>query len=210
MAIEDVPCSLGSASILPKRLWAPARLGASRLDDDEGVRERGLVGDGQVDKGFGPRRENRFEPLGRASGEPHGRLAGGQIDHSHVAPEHSAAQSRPQRLGAGFLGGKPLGVGGGAPGPRFRPALFGLGEAAIDESPAEAFDRPLDSPYVAEIAADPDDHRRRSVGARPSSIAARIDFTVSARPTKIASPIRKWPMLSSTTCGRPAITRADS
>ena len=36
---------------------------------------------------------------------------------------------------------------------------------------------------------------------RADSIAARIWRTLPFSPTKIASPIRKWPMLSSTTCG---------
>ena len=48
-------------------------------------------------------------------------------------------------------------------------------------------------------------HRRL---ARPRSIAARIRRTASARPTKIASPIRKWPMLSSTISGSAAIRSA--
>ncbi len=46
--------------------------------------------------------------------------------------------------------------------------------------------------------------------ARPRSIAARIVRTASARPAKIASPIRKWPMLSSTISGSAAIVSAVS
>ena len=41
--------------------------------------------------------------------------------------------------------------------------------------------------------------------ARASSINRRIRRIASARPTKIASPIRKWPMLSSATCGMAAM-----
>jgi len=149
-----------------------------------------------------------LESLRGAAGESHGRLAGRQVDDPHVAPEDPAAEPRSQGLGASLLGREPLGVGGGATGPRVRPALFDLGEAAVDEPPAEPVERLLDPPNVAKVAADADDHRRRSAGARPSSIAARIVLTVSARPTNIASPIRKWPMLSSTICGSPAMTRA--
>ena len=115
-----------------------------------------------------------------------------------------------QGLGASLLGGKALGVRRGAPGACVRPALFDLGEAAVDEPLTEPVERLFDSPNVAKVAADPDNHRRRSAGARPSSIAARIVLTVSARPTNIASPIRKWPMLSSTICGSPAMMRDES
>ena len=95
-------------------------------------------------------------------------------------------------------------------GPPLRAALLGLGEATVNEALAEALKRSLDALDVAEVAADPDDHRRRSADARPSAIAKRIAFTVSASPTKIASPTRKWPMLSSTICGSAAIRRAVS
>ena len=44
--------------------------------------------------------------------------------------------------------------------------------------------------------------------ARPRSMAVRIVFTASARPENTASPIRKWPMLSSTISGSAAIASA--
>ncbi len=45
---------------------------------------------------------------------------------------------------------------------------------------------------------------------RPSSMAARMAFTAGPRPVKIASPIRKWPMLSSMICRIPEMVRAVS
>ena len=51
------------------------------------------------------------EPRERAAGELHGRPAGRQIDHPHVAPEHARPQPGAERLGAGLLGGKALGIG---------------------------------------------------------------------------------------------------
>ena len=53
--------------------------------------------------------------------------------------------------------------------------------------------------------------RLNDAGIRVSLfIAARMRWTLSARPTKIASPTRKWPMLSSTISGSAAICRAVS
>ena len=74
----------------------------------------------------------------------HGRLAGGQVDHPHVAPEHAPPHAGAQRLGAGLLGGEALGVGGGAVGPPVGLALLDLGEAPGDEALAEALERLLD------------------------------------------------------------------
>ena len=51
------------------------------------------------------------EALERAAGELHGRTTRRQVDHAHVAPEHARAQAGAERLGAGLLGGEPLGVG---------------------------------------------------------------------------------------------------
>src|SRR5271166_312401 len=180
------------------------------LDDDEGLGERRLVGDGQVNDGLGPGRQDRPEASRRAAAQAHRRLAGGEIDHAHVAPIDAAPEAGAERLGAGLLGRKPLGVGGRARRAPVRLPPLGLGEAAADEALAVSRERLFDAADVAKVAADAKDHCRPSATARPASIAARMHFTLSARPTKIASPIRKWPMLSSTICGRAAITRAES
>jgi hypothetical protein len=48
----------------------------------------------------------------------------------------------------------------------------------------------LDPADINEIGIDAEDHVCRAL-ARPRSIAARITFTTSARPSNIASPTRK-------------------
>ena len=63
----------------------------------------------------------------------------------------------------------------------------------------------LDAADVDEVGAEAEDHAftsslwggRREVIIRASSINARMRRMEASRPTKIASPIRKWPMLSS-------------
>ena len=70
-------------------------------------------------------RRERVEALSRAAGQRHGRPAGRQVDHAHVAPPHAAANAGAERLGAGLLGGEALGVGLGA-------VLAALGLGALD------------------------------------------------------------------------------
>ena len=122
------------------------------------------------------------------------RAPAGQVDHAHVAPEDALAKTRAERLGAGFLGGEAPGVARRAQAPAVGPLALRLGEHAPGEALAEPLQRALDPGDVDQVAAEPDDHRARSM-------AARIRRTVSTRPTKIASPTRKWPILSSATVG---------
>src|SRR5581483_424963 len=112
-----------------------------------------------------------------------------------------------QGLGAGFLGGKAFGVGLDAP-----RAPLGLG--ALDRrvnAREEPFSVPLadlsDAPPVHDIGAHSDNHAAPAF-ARPRSIAARMNLTVSASPSKTPSPMRKWPMLSSIISGSVAIVSA--
>src|SRR5262249_24736731 len=140
-----------------------------------------------------------------AAGELHGRPSRRQIDHPHVAPEHARPQPGAERLGAGLLGGKALGVGLEPVGAALGPRPLGGGEDARQEALAVALDHLLDAAHVAEIGADADDHPAL---ARPRAMAARMVCTAFARPENTASPIRKWPMLSSTTCGNSAIASA--
>jgi len=79
-----------------------------RLDHHEGLRQRVLVGDGQVDEGLAAVRRDRRQPRRRAARQPHRRLAGGQIDDAHVAPEHAAPQAGAERLAQASLAAKRL------------------------------------------------------------------------------------------------------
>jgi hypothetical protein len=137
---DGATISVSSNSFLPPR-----------LDHHEGLRERRLVGDGQVDDGLAAGRDDRRQTRRRAAGKKHRRLARRQVDDAHVAPEHAVAQARAQSLGAGFLGRKALGVGGGAPGPAVRPLAFDFGEAAREEALAETLQRLLDAVDVAKV-----------------------------------------------------------
>src|SRR3546814_2117125 len=78
------------------------------------------------------------------------------------------------------------------------PRPFDFGEAAVDETRAEAIESLLDAPDVREVAADPDDHAADPVSdpgpgadATASSMDARMRRIAASRPTKIASPTRK-------------------
>src|SRR3546814_5216736 len=63
---------------------------------------------------------------------------------------------------------------------------------------AETVERILDAFDIAEVRSQPDNHRTRS-------ICRRISLIDSFRPQKIASPIRKCPILSSASCGMAAM-----
>src|SRR5690606_35100699 len=76
-----------------------------------------------------------------------------------------------------------------------------LGEAPLLEALAEAVQRRLDAPDVRQVGADPDNHVRPPCSATASSMADRMRRMAASRPTKTASPIRKWPMFSSTISG---------
>ena len=103
-----------------------------------------------------------------------------------------------QRLGAGFLGGKTLGVGCGAARAPFRFGALDVRVKAGDETLAMLFECFLDAADIAEVASETKDHERAS------SMRVRIFWIDSAKPAKIASPTRKWPILSSRTCGMAA------
>src|SRR5690242_8625816 len=103
----------------------------------------------------------------------------------------AALEPGADRLGEGLLRGEALGEGAGGrvrPGCGFRP--LDLSEDAQQELVAPAIERILDPLDVAKVRADADDHR-------VWSISSRIRRTLASRPVKIASPMRKWPMLSS-------------
>ena len=67
----------------------------------------------------------------------------GEVNHTHVAPEHAVLQPGSERLRAGFLGGEPLGIGGHPLGAALGFHLLHIGEDAVDELLAEALQRLL-------------------------------------------------------------------
>src|SRR4051794_35925879 len=81
------------AQVSARRRWGnPVEAGVAlfragqRLDDDEGLCEREVVGDGDVDLRRVPGRHQLLQPVRGAPGEAHGRLSRGQVDHPHIAP----------------------------------------------------------------------------------------------------------------------------
>src|SRR6185437_9837970 len=118
-----------------------------------------------------------------------------QVDDAHVAPEDPAAHAGAERLGAGLLGGEALGVAGGPVVLALGAGAFDLGEDAVREALAVALQGLFDPPDVGEVGAQADDHAAFTDLA--SSISARMRWMAGPRPMKMASPIRKWPMLSS-------------
>ncbi len=136
-----------------------------------------------------------------AAGQHKRRRARRRVDHADVLHEDAALEPGPDRLGKGLLGGEALGERAGA-GERSarRLGAFDVGEDTLQETLAEAIERRLDALDVAQVGADRDDHRALSINDR-------IRATLASSPVKIASPIRKWPMLSSASCGMAAIGR---
>ena len=146
---------------------APVVSACQGLDDHERLGVRMVIG--QAEGGSTrrhARRGHRHQPLGRAAGQGHGRLARAQVDHAHVAPEDAAPEAGAQRLGAGLLGGEPLGVACGAVGLALRARALDLGEDALDETLAEALQRLFDAADVGEVRADADDQAAASRASR--------------------------------------------
>ena len=86
-----------------------------RLDDHEGLGERKVVGDGDVDA----RRRDRpaSSAASRSAAPPVSAMVGlpeGRLTTPMSRQKTPRAHAGPQRLGAGFLGGEALGVGGRA------------------------------------------------------------------------------------------------
>src|SRR5580704_5307428 len=179
-----------------------------RRNDDESVGHRSLVGDGEVDARFVALGRDRFEsPLG-AAGEFHGRPPRRQVDDAHVAPPHAGADAGAERLGTGFLGGEALGVGFDPVAPPFGAGALVRREDAIDEAIAVALDDLGDAAHVGNIGADAENHLPAPPSRRARFITACILRTTASRPSKIASPIKKCPILSSAISGKAAIAAA--
>src|ERR1700680_4431846 len=201
--------------IFGKRLESKGGRGGSswsrngdRRNDDEGVGRRPLVGDGEVDGRLVALWGDRSEtPLG-AAGEFHGRPPRRQVDDAHVAPPHAGADAGTERLGAGFLGGEALGIGLDPAAPPLGARPFCRREDAVDEAIAVALDHFGDAAHVGNVGADAEDHPPAPPLRRPWFIIACILRTTASRPSKIASPIKKCPILSSAISGKAAIVAA--
>ncbi len=128
-------------------------------------------------------------------------------------------QPRPKSLGACLLGGKSLGVRGGTlrPPVRFAP-FYSVNTRVMKRSPnrASVFSmrrmsmRSFPTPTITPTSFRYPRSRRLSPPRHPDSLAAgnvhqrAHAFDGLAETAEIASPMRKWPMLSSTTAGKRA------
>ena len=142
------------------------RLGGN---DHDGLGPGKIVGQGQVDDGAMAGRRHAFEMTSGAPVQHYRRPPRRLVDHAHVAPVGALAKTGAQRLGAGFLGGEALGIGGRALGASLRFALLNLGEHALNEALTEAFEGLLDAADVDDVVADAENHallsaRRRGGG----------------------------------------------
>src|SRR5262249_49807188 len=171
------------------------------------LRHRAFICDRQIDSRLAAGGRDGAQPGERTAGQFYGGAAGRQVDDSHVAPEHAGAHAGAERFGAGLLGREALGIGLDAPGASFRLGPLGSGENAIEKALAVSFDGAFDAADIDEVGTDTENHVRVF---RPRSMTARMVFTASARPENTASPIRKWPILSSTISGNAAIASAVS
>src|SRR5262245_18587152 len=190
---------------LPLSFDAPGRYGVGRYNDN-GLRGWAVVSQGNVDSGFTAGRCNSAKTRKRAARECHRWTAAWKIDDTHIAPEHAAPESGAERLRTGFLGGKTLCVGFSRLRPALRSGPLGRRENTIEKTIAMPLNYFCDPPRIDDVGTNPDDHARAFF--RPRSMAARINFIVSVRPSNTDSPMRKWPMLSSTTCGSVAMVSA--
>ncbi|QTK79091.1 hypothetical protein AT6N2_C1325 [Agrobacterium tumefaciens] len=124
-----------------------------RLDNHESLSVRKVVRDGQMDAGAVAGRQHRRQPFPCPVGQDHRRLAARQVDNAHVPPEDAVGKPGPERLGAGFLGGKTLGVGGRAVLPAIGFCTLDISETAMGETLAKALDRFFDAADVDQVAA---------------------------------------------------------
>src|SRR5262249_2061423 len=132
-----------------------------------------------------------------------------QIDHAHIPPENPSPEPSAQRFGTRLFRSKSLCIGFDGVRTPVGFGTFRCREYASQKTLTMAFDHVGDPAYVDDVGAERKDHAvaLRAL-LRPRSIAVRMNFTVSARPSNTASPIRKCPILSSTTCGSAAIVSA--
>src|SRR4029077_7497476 len=118
----------------------------------------------------------------------HTGLAPGEIDHTHVAPEHAAAQTGAEGLGAGLLRRKALGIGRSTLCPLVGFLALNRGEYSAEEAFAETLNASVDAAYVNQIGTQPDDHlAAKRCRPRASSISARMRRMEFSRHMTIAS-----------------------
>jgi hypothetical protein len=141
------------------------------------------VGTSVTEGDKGPKDAPGLGQVGTGGVEPEKRFAGGVTADFHAEPRECLADSGPQCLGGGFLGGKPRGQMGGGAG-------LGLGlshlpgmENPLQKTVPEFFYRVLHAVDFDKIHAQPE----KSFCTHRSEIASRKSRTLRSSPT-----IRAW------------------
>src|SRR3984957_12917472 len=168
-------------------------LGGQRFDNHMRLGPWRFVGDGHMHMRHHAGRRHRLQSFQRATGQLHGRFAGRQIGDTHIAEEHTLPETGAERLTACFLGREPFGVGREGVATALCLVALGRGENAFDKTIAKPLDSFFDAPYIDNIVADAQNHFRTLF------IKCRILYTAAFSPTNNASPIKAWPIFSSTT-----------
>src|SRR6202035_5828813 len=130
-------------------------------NDDDGLGERRLVGQGHVEPRRQAFRGDRLQAPQRAAGQPHAGLSRRHVDDPEIAPEDAAAKAGAERLGGRFLGREAPRIAWAGVGAPLATAALVLGEDAVHEAVAKACDRRLNAADIDQIAADAEDHRRQ-------------------------------------------------
>src|SRR5579884_1281805 len=169
---------------------------------------RPLVGDGYIDPRLIAGRRDGLQTTLGAAGQLHGGPPGCEIHHAHVAPPHPGAQTGAQCLGACLLSRKSLGVSFDPVAPPVRAGALRCREHPVDETVTMPLDHLGDPARIGDVGADAENHEAGRLVRRPRSMAARILRTAADSPSKMASPMIKWPILNSTICGSAAIFSA--
>ena len=145
-------------------------------DQHEGLGEREIVGDREVDLRHVVSWHKALQPLGRAAGKLHRWLSARQIDDAHVAPEHAVVEPRAERLRTRLFCGEAFRVGSGAIGPALGLHPLRFGEDAVEEAVAIALDCFFDTADIDQVAADADDHRAPSDSVIAVVVAVSADL----------------------------------
>jgi len=143
-----------------------------------------IIGERKVDAHFVAIGRQFVKSRPGAAGQVQRRCTGRGVDDANILHEDAALESGAYGFGECLLRGKALGQrAGDGEGAALGLGLFNLGEDAPDEALAEAVERSLNPLDIAEIGAEPDDHRA-------ASINSRIRRTLASNPTNTASPTR--------------------
>lgn len=127
-------------------------------------------------------------------GQPQRGLAGGEVDHAEIAPEHALAEAGAERLAGRLLRRVALGIGGGAQllGAAVGLAAFQRREDALQEALAMPLQHPLDAANVHDVVAEADDHVRAGSIQRGRQALLRSTWMMPGQARNAAMTLERW------------------